>query len=200
MVFPEPIRRPGDDPDREIDPELFRRAFRRHAATVTVVTYRDATGSPRGMTATSVTALSADPPSLLVCIDRATRTHEEVMHERRFGVDLLSVHQRKISVHCARPGADKRLHDAWLAPDASPGAPPRLARAVAHLECTIESALDAFTHTVVVGRIRSIWLNPLDPTPLLYHEGDYGRLGDRTLVDARFVTPLDLYDPRDDEG
>jgi flavin reductase (NADH)/flavin reductase len=198
MVMPEPIRRPDGEPD--VDRELFLRAFRRLAATVTIVTYRDATGAPRGMTATSVTALSADPPSLLVCIDRATRTHEEVMHERRFGVDMLSVHQRRISVHCARPGADKRLHDLWIAPDLVPGDPPRLARAVAHIDCTIESALDAFTHTVVVGRIRSIWLNPLDPTPLLYHEGAYGRLADRTLVDARFVTPLDLYDPRDDEG
>jgi len=198
MVMPEPIRQP--DEERDVDRDLFRRAFRRHAASVAIVTYHDATGIPRGMTATSVCALAADPPSLLVCIDRATRTHEEVMHQRRFGIDLLSVHQRNISVLCARPGADKRLHDAWLAPELEPGAPPRLARAVAHFECSIESALDAFTHTVVVGRIRSIWINPLDPTPMLYHDGDYGRLADRGLVDLRFVTPLDLYDPRDDEG
>jgi flavin reductase (DIM6/NTAB) family NADH-FMN oxidoreductase RutF len=197
MAIPEPLVRPADD--REVDRTLFRQAFRRHAASVVVVTYLDATGSPRGMTATSMCALSADPPSLLVCIDRATRTHEEVMHQRVFAVDMLSVRQRRIGIHCAQPGADKRLHPAWLAPDDRPGDPPRLARSVAHLECTIESALDAFTHTVVVGRIRSIWRNPLDPEPLLYHDGDYARLMDYAWVPRPLVTPLDLMNPREGE-
>jgi flavin reductase (DIM6/NTAB) family NADH-FMN oxidoreductase RutF len=195
MALPEPLVRAADDHD--VDRELFRHAFRRHAASVIVVTYLDATGEPRGMTATSVCALSLDPPSLLVCIDRATRTHEEVMHRRAFGVDMLSVPQRRIGIHCARPGADKRLHEAWLDPDIPTGAPPRLKRAVAHLDCTIESALDAYTHTVVVGRVRYIWLNPLDPEPLLYHDGDYARLLDRALP-GRLVTPLDLAGLRDE--
>jgi flavin reductase (DIM6/NTAB) family NADH-FMN oxidoreductase RutF len=198
MALPETHARHDDD--REVDQALFRRAFRRHAASVVVVTYLDATGTPRGMTATSVCALSADPPSLLVCIDRATRTHEEVMHRRSFAVDMLSVRQRRIGIHCAQPGADKRLHDAWLAPDIRVGDPPRLARAVAHVECTIESALDAFTHTVVVGRIRSIWLNPLDPEPLLYHDGDYARLVDGAWVPGPLVTQLDLPDRRDGDA
>jgi flavin reductase (DIM6/NTAB) family NADH-FMN oxidoreductase RutF len=196
MVLPEPLTRADDD--REPDRTMFRRAFRRHAASVVVVTYLDATGAPRGMTATSVCALSVDPPSLLACIDRATRTHAEVMHRRSFGVDILSIAQRRIGVHCSRAGADKRLQDDWLDPSTPSGHPPRLARAVAHLECTIESALDAYTHTIVVGRVRSIWLNPLDPEPLLYRDGAYTRLLDGATRPGALVTPLDLLELRED--
>jgi flavin reductase (DIM6/NTAB) family NADH-FMN oxidoreductase RutF len=195
MGLPDPIV-PLDDA-READRTLFRRAFRRHASTVVVVTYIDADGEPRGMTATSVAGLSVDPPSLIVCIDRATRTHEEVMHRRSFAVDMLSVQQRRIGMHCARPGADKRLLDTWLDPAVRPGDPPRLAKSVAHLECTIESALDAFTHTIVVARVRSIWLNPLDPEPLLYHEGEYSRLMDSAALGG-LVAPIDLAELRED--
>ncbi len=197
MTMAEPIQLPEDETG--LDRGLFRMAFRRHPASVVVVTYIDADGLPRGMTATAMTALSADPPSLLVCIDRATRTHEEVMHTRTFAIDILASHQRRISVHCARAGADKRLRAAWLAPDTAPGEPPRLNGAVAHLSCTIDSALDAFTHTIVVGRVRSVWLNPVDPDPLLYHQGRYTRLAPAPGVDAH-IAPLVLPEPVDTDA
>ena len=133
MVLPEPTQPLPADDEMSADRELFRQAFRRHAASVVVVTYIDATGAPRGMTATAMSALSVDPPSLIVCIDRATRTHEEVMRHRTFAIDMLAANQRRISVHCARRGADKRLHDAWLATDVPPGDPPRIAGAVGHM-------------------------------------------------------------------
>ena len=199
MVLPEPTQPLPADDEMSADRELFRQAFRRHAASVVVVTYIDSTGAPRGMTATAMCALSVDPPSLIVCIDRATRTHEEVMRHRTFAIDMLAANQRRISVHCARRGADKRLHDAWLAKDVPPGDPPRIAGAVGHMVCTIESALDAFTHTVVVARISSIWLDPADPQPLMYRHGRYTRLLPDPVVDARPVTSLILPDAIDGE-
>ena len=114
MALLEPLQLPDDHPSA--DRVAFRQAFRRHPASVVVVTYIDATGAPRGMTATAMTALSADPPSLIVCIDRATRTYEEVMHVRTFAIDMLAASQRRISQHCSKPGADKRLDERWLAP------------------------------------------------------------------------------------
>jgi flavin reductase len=205
MALSEPMPRPIDDTtvvadEHPVDADLFRHAFRRHAASVVVVTYIDSSGAPRGMTATATCALSVDPPSLIVCIDRSTRTHEEVMHRRTFAIDMLSTAQRRISLHCSRRGADKRLRDAWLVPGTDPDAPPHLADSVAHLVCTIESALDAFTHTVVVGRVRSIWLNPLDPDPLMYHDGNYTRLLAALGGDGLTVGPLPLPDPLDEDA
>ena len=158
------------------DPALFRQAFRRHATTVAVLTYRDAVDHPVGMTVTSMCSLSADPPTLLACINRETRAHPEVLRVGAFGMDLLAISQRPIAYHCSARGHDKRLRAAWLAEDAKSDPIPRLADSLAHLECTIENSYDAYSHTILVGRIRSVWLNPVDAPPLLYHGGVYGQL------------------------
>ena len=41
---------------------------------VAIVTTLDADGTPRGLTTTAVCSVSADPPTILVCVDRASRT------------------------------------------------------------------------------------------------------------------------------
>jgi flavin reductase (DIM6/NTAB) family NADH-FMN oxidoreductase RutF len=158
------------------DPELFRQAFRRHATTVAVLTYRDERGEPVGMTATSMCSLSADPPSLLACVNRETRAHPEILRIGAFGVELLAVSQRAIAYHCGAAGRDKHLRPGWLAPDAPPDGSPRLAASLAHLECHVDRSYDVYSHTIIVGRIESVWLNPVDAPPLLYHGGVYGQL------------------------
>ena len=158
------------------DAELFRQAFRRHATTVAVLTYRDREGSACGMTATSMCSLSAEPPSLLVCINREARTHGEITQQGSFGVNLLSVAQRPIALHCSRAGVHKGLREEWLAPDSTRTAAPRLLGALTHLECEIDTSYRAFSHDVLVGIIRAVWLNPQDAPPLLYFGGLYRQL------------------------
>ena len=115
-----PMAKTGDEahaPDLTDGAELFRQAFRRHATTVVIVTYFDGTGRACGMTATSMCSLSASPPSLMVCINRASRAHAEITDAGAYGVNLLSVGQRSVALHCSRPGSDKRLRDDWLVPE-----------------------------------------------------------------------------------
>ena len=158
------------------DVELFRQAFRRHATTVAIITYFDAAGRSCGMTATSMCSLSASPPSLLVCIHRGSRAHAEVLERKRFGVNMLSIGQRIVALHCSRIGMDKQLRDGWLARDAPADATPRLLGALAHLECEAGTAYEVYSHSMFVGLIQDVWLNPLDAPPLLYHGGSYGQL------------------------
>ena len=158
------------------DAVLFREAFRRHAATVVVVTYIDEGDQPSGMTATSMCSLSATPPSLLVCINRENRAHTEITQRGRFGVNLLSVSQRPIADHCSRVGTRKVLREGWLATDVAPGGTPRLKDALAHLECDVDTSYVAYSHSVFVGIIRAVWLNPRDSLPLLFHGGLYQQL------------------------
>lgn len=165
-----------DEEDPLVSADRFRQAFRQVASTVAVVTYLDSTGMARGMTATSMCALSAEPPSLLVCIDRTTRTHAEMRHVTTFGLDLLAEDQRGIAVHCARRGAEKYLRPAWLAADATPGPAPRLKGVVAHFECEIDAVHPAFTHSIVTALIRSVWLPPDPRRPLLYRDGQFRQL------------------------
>ncbi len=165
---------------------LFREAFRRWATTVVVLTYRDDDGQPSGMTATSMSSLSADPPSLLVCINRETRAHPIITRRGSFGVDMLSVTQRPIASHCSARGRDKILRGSWLAPDGAPNAPPRLAASLAHLDCTLDRSYEAFSHTIMVGVIGAVWINPLESPPLLYHGGIYRPLESEIERDERF--------------
>ena len=172
------------------DRELFRQAFRRWATTVVVVTYRDDEDRPVGMTATSMSSLSADPPSLLVCINRETRAHPVITKRGAFGIDMLSIGQRPIADHCSAAGRDKLLHPSWLAEEVAEEeaaavsvpvgttaiASPRLADSLAHLDCTMDRSFEAFSHTILVGLIGSVWINPRDQPPLLYHGGVYTQM------------------------
>ena len=168
------------------DAELFRQAFRRHATTVAIVTYRDGAGVPLGMTATSMCSLSAEPPTLLVCVSRGTRAHPEITGRGVFGVNLLSIRQRPLALHCSIAGRDKHLHEQWLATDAPPDQSPRLADSLAHLECAVDRSYDAYSHTIVVGLIRSVWLNPVEGPPLLDHGGIYTQLESAAERTERF--------------
>ena len=158
------------------DAELFREAFRRHAATVVLVTYQDREGLPSGMTATSMCSLSVTPPSLLVCVHREARANAAITGLGRFGIDLLSVGQKPIATACSRAGTRKSLREEWLAHDAPTTRNPRLRDSLAHLECDVATSYPIYSHTVFVGLIRSVWLNPREAPPLMYHGGVYGQL------------------------
>lgn len=179
----------ADDPHDQ-DPgsgaELFRQAFRRHATTVAIVTYFDGSGRACGMTATSMCSLSASPPSLLVCINRASRAHAEITERGAFGVNLLSVGQRSIALHCSRAGMDKRLRDEWLIADLPPDATPRLRSSLAHLECDVGTSYELYSHSLFVGLIEQVWINPQDMPPLLYHGGTYSQLESTSERSERF--------------
>jgi flavin reductase len=155
---------------------LFREGFRRQAATVSILTYRDRREQPCGMTATSVCSLSAAPPSLMVCVNRSAKTYEDVRERGCFGIDLLAETQEEVSTFCSKPGVEKQLSAAWLLED-QVGNAPALREALAHLDCEVTGAHDAFTHSIIVGKVSDIWLNPLRTSPLLYFDGSYYRLG-----------------------
>jgi flavin reductase (DIM6/NTAB) family NADH-FMN oxidoreductase RutF len=166
--------------------ELFRQAFRRHATTVVIVTYLDVAGRACGMTATSMCSLSASPPSLLVSIGRTSRAHAEITERGRYGVNLLSVGQRSVALHCSVPGKDKRLRQDWLATDVPDNATPRLHGSLAHLECVVDMSLDVYSHTLFLGLIKGVWLNPVEAPPLLYHGGVYSQLETAAERSERF--------------
>ena len=91
----------------------------------------------------------------------------EISRRGRFGVNLLSVAQRPIADHCSRPGTHKALREVWLSSDEVTDTP-RLRNSLAQLECDVDDTYIAYSHSVFVGLIRSVWLNPKNAPPLLY--------------------------------
>ena len=76
-----------------------RLALRRLASAVAVVSCRD--GQTRhAMTATAVNAMSMDPPSMIVCVNRATTFHGAISAATRFAINILHRSQIEISIGC----------------------------------------------------------------------------------------------------
>jgi len=151
----------------------FRQAFRRHALGVTVLTYRDAEGHPRGMTATSVCSVSADPPQLLACINRRGRTRDAILASGRFAVNILAESHRAVSEMCARPGPQKALLGEWVADGST--AVPVIRESLANFECAVVHVYEESTHSICIGRILAISLGA-PSNPLVYFDGAYHTL------------------------
>jgi flavin reductase (DIM6/NTAB) family NADH-FMN oxidoreductase RutF len=155
--------------------ESMRQAMRSVAAAVTIITYRDDGGAACGMTASAVCSVSLEPPQILACVNRASRTYAAIEAARRFGVSVLNEGQREIAEFCARPSADKRLDARWLDRRLTGAAPAAIAGALCHLDCAVAAGVEAGTHAIVVGRVQGILLGD-DAPPLTYFRGAYRQL------------------------
>lgn len=149
---------------------LFYQAFRMHAHGVALLTYRDARGQPRGMTATSVCSVSVTPPQLLACLDRHASARREITRAGAFGIALLTKRHRELARTCARPGLEKPI-ESWCVPG-EVGPAPCVQGALAWFECEVAQVVECATHSVCVGRIRRIRVGESDE-PLVYFLGQY---------------------------
>lgn len=156
------------------DGDNVRRAVGSLATGVTVITTLDENFAPVGMTATAFTPLSAEPPSVLICVNRGSRTHATILGSGLFGVNLLSWTSQTISDRCAKPGGDKALPAAWL--DSSGcSAAPMLRDAMAFFDCRVENSMENGSHVVITGTVASVALAETRDSmdPLLHFRGQY---------------------------
>jgi flavin reductase (DIM6/NTAB) family NADH-FMN oxidoreductase RutF len=151
----------------------FREAMRRLAATVNVVTIRTGDGV-MGMTATAVSSLSSDPPSLLVCVNQAASMHDSIGKSRQFCVNIL--HRDQIDI--ARTFADRSMRDARFATGGwvrDGDTPPYLPDAQAVLFCDRGQLIAFGTHSICIGLVRNVRLRS-DIHPLLYVDGRFSEV------------------------
>lgn len=137
------------------DAALLRRAFGAFPTGVTVVTVAGLT--PHGMTANSFTAVSLQPPLVLVCVDR-----QAIMHRRialgLFGVSVLASDQERVARHFAdlqRPLGAAQFEGIPCEPGRLTGAP-LIKGAVARFECELDGTCDGGDHTIFIGRLLSL--------------------------------------------
>ncbi|MEX0753085.1 MAG: flavin reductase family protein [Xanthobacteraceae bacterium] len=150
--------------------EAFRHAMRRVASTVTIISAQSR-GERRGTTATSVTSISMEPPSVLVCFNRASRLHEFLSREDRFCVNVLHTDNMETSKIFSDPSAGpERFNSGKWQADA--GGTPYLADAQANLFCRKEKEIAYGSHTIFIGRVLQAWARD-DISPLLYRDGRY---------------------------
>lgn len=150
--------------------ESFKESMRRLAAGICAVTVERG-GEHFGFTATSVTSLSMDPPSLLVSIRDSSRVLPVLRKERRFDVHLLTESQTQAANALAgRLGEGARIQS--LGELLGPGQSGVLGRIV----CRIEKFLPVFSHVLLAGVVEEVRLGH-DTRPLIYFGGEFRGLG-----------------------
>ncbi len=126
-----------------------------------------------GLTVSSMTSVSAEPPMLLVCVNRSSAAHDAIRDNGRFAVNVLGANQHR---HAAAFAGNSEYGNAYAFDRESWDLAeplPRLRSAAAYFRCELESAMSFGTHSIIVGRVTRS--HPGEQSPLLYTGRDYGR-------------------------
>ena len=158
--------------DREVSSADFGSAMRHLAAGVSVITVgrgRDITG----MTVTSVSSLSVDPPCLIVGINRSSSSWPLLKRYGFFGVNILNADQLDIAERFTGKdglkGAERFAGAEWTA---RVSGVPLLAGALAAIDCEVEDIVERHSHAIVIGRALAMKLSSRTAA-LAYWQGEY---------------------------
>ncbi|MEV7194339.1 flavin reductase family protein [Streptomyces sp. NPDC093510] len=154
--------------------ESFRSAMACHAAGVAVVTTRDAAGRPWGLTVTSFSSVSLEPPLVLTCVAHRAGGYEAFAACTGFAVSLLDEVQQEIAQRFARSGGEK------FSPQDSDDdsmCSPVVDGALCQLECRVHARYPAGDHLLLVGRVTQ--LRYRQGAPLVHHQRAFHTLRDR---------------------
>jgi flavin reductase len=151
--------------------ELFKASMRRLAAGVCVVTTRDGEAMA-GLVATSVSSLSIDPPALVICINRASATHDVFMRAGILCVNILGAADGAFARQFANADARKAAFESREWDRLVTGAP-ALIGAEANVDCRIEGEFPFHSHTILVANAVAIRVGEGAPDPLVYLDGGF---------------------------
>lgn len=147
----------------------FRNALGKFATGVTVILTRH-DGSFHGMTANAFTAVSLEPPLVLVSVSSDAKTADYIRAQGHFSVNLLSQEQETISSQFAGRGQpNEKAEIEWFNNET-----PYLSSAFGAFVCSVFSVVDAGDHTLFLGRVKAY--RHEDQQPLLYYGGKYRKL------------------------
>ena len=149
--------------------EQFLIAMRSLAASVSVISARDAIGKTYAMTASSVTSLSIDPPSILVCVNIDACIHDTLVKDVSLCINILQKNQQEISNLCSSKDLESQRfeNDFWDLSDT-----PFLKDAQANIFCKIDQTHPYHSHTIVLAKaLKAQSLGEFNT--LMYGDGRY---------------------------
>jgi flavin reductase (DIM6/NTAB) family NADH-FMN oxidoreductase RutF len=151
-----------------VTPDQFRSTLAAYATGVTVVTAIGPHG-PSGATANAVTSLSLDPPMMLACLDRGSRTLTSVREQGRFGVNALAAGQEELARRFSgkNPEPEKWESIDWSERQGLP----LIVGALIWVACELRDLIDGGDHLILTGNV--IEADSRDGEPLLFHRGAY---------------------------
>ncbi|MBW8010947.1 MAG: flavin reductase [Chloroflexi bacterium] len=160
-----------------VSADHLRSTMRFWATGVTILT-TDFDGTRNGMTVSSFTSLSLDPPSVLASLGKIAATHDLVAASGVFGITILTSEQEHISNHFTQTDPEIADPFADLSVETLVTGSPFLKGGMAYFDCRVTNKVDSGTHTVFIGEVVAVktFAETENAGPLLYYNQNYRRL------------------------
>lgn len=159
-----------------IRPDQLRAALRLWASGVTLVTVEH-DDHRHGMTVSSFSSVSLEPPLVSVHIERRTRTHGLIQASGAFAVCILSGDQQHLAERFGGGISDEAERFSGLDYSLSELGNPIPDGCLVAFDCRVAAAHPAGTHTVFIGEVSHIH-DSGQTTPLIYFNRNYRKLED----------------------
>jgi flavin reductase (DIM6/NTAB) family NADH-FMN oxidoreductase RutF len=157
-----------------VSSDAFKAAMRRFATGVAVVTTTH-DGKIHGFTANAFASVSAEPPTVLICVNRTARAHPLITASQCFCVNILALEQQALAEQFA--GGEPHTRFDGVAYHFGPSGSPVLDGTLAHVDCALGEELTAGTHTIFLGNV--IDAGERAGAPLGYYDRRYRNFGER---------------------
>ncbi len=154
-----------------VDGDTFKSVLGNFASGVVLVTAM-LDGEPVGLTAQSFMSLSLDPPLVMFCPAKSSKSWPKIRRAKHFAANILSEGQQHLSSQFARSGGDKFAGVAW---QPGPSGAPLVEGVLAHIDCTIDAVHDGGDHDIVVGRVLHLDAET-DKKPLVFFRSAFSNL------------------------
>jgi len=149
----------------------FRRACGRFATGVTIASVLDPGGTAHGLTVSSFTSVSLDPPLILICLGHRVSAIDAFRASEHFGINVLAEDQRDLAERFTRKGQDRFDGLEWRR--GATGVP-LLAGVLAAIECAVRQRFTAGDHDIFVGEM--VAARVAGGAPLIHFASHYRRL------------------------
>jgi flavin reductase len=157
------------------DKTTYREAMSRLGAAVNIITSTGPDGDV-GFTASAVCSVTDDPPTLLVCMNRASKSHAAFQTAKILCVNVLAHEHQELSAPFASigelPMAERFARAKWLR--LATGAPV-LENSATSFDCSIDQIVEVGTHSVFFCGVKAIHLGPAT-AGLIYHGRAYHKI------------------------
>ena len=155
------------------DATAFRQAWSQFPTGVSVVTTIQPDGHVHGMTANGINSVSLEPLLVLACVGHTANSHTLIEESGRFAISFLSEEQQSIGEYYARP-VEKRVGDIEVSFSFTKEGAAFVDGGLAAMDCRVVNKHEAGDHTVFIGEVEEIEVNP--GRPLVFFEGKFGGL------------------------
>jgi flavin reductase (DIM6/NTAB) family NADH-FMN oxidoreductase RutF len=158
--------------DLRVDQQRLRSVMSRYLTGVSIVT----APGPLGMTASSFTSVSVEPPTVLVCLHADSAVRRGISESGCYAINMLGGSQAKLARRFAQRGVDHAERFRWLELEQGITGSPLIAGAAAWLDCRLQREFAVATHVIAIGEVLAAGADPCGEAPLAFHERALGPL------------------------